>query len=197
VLTGVLAVLGVGSLRAQPAYAATAFYLHAAGSMDQAIPGDSTLQTLDLTSIGASATWGTATAYPAQTVAAGTYTFTYWATGGLGASATVAMTFGYSAVSTCSAVTPIGSAAANTLTAGNGNSSAFVVTVPVVLPADSYLCFTITVGLVANGGLTLEYDTAAEPTNLSTPSITVPWRGWPVLLLAAVAVPLAIRRRAA
>jgi hypothetical protein len=191
----VLGGLAIASSRAEPAYAATAFYLHAGGSMDQAASTASTLQVADLSSIGAADTWATPTAYPAQTVAAGTYTFTYWATGGVGASATVAMTFGYSPLASCGTVTPIGSAAANVLTPGNGNTSDFTVTVPVALPADSYLCFTITVGVVAGGGLSLDYDTASQPSNLSTPTITVPVRGWPLLLVAALVIPIAVRRR--
>jgi len=86
-------------------------------------------------------------------------------------------------------------ASANTLTPGSGGTSTFVAALPTVLPATEFLCFTITVAVASGGGITLDYDSAAAPTNLGTPSITVPGRGLLLLAPAAIALPLLARRR--
>jgi hypothetical protein len=189
-----LGLLALQALRSPPGAAAPAFYLHSAGLMDETAPTAGTAQTFAMTA-GATATWATATQYPAQTVPAGTYTFTYWATGGVGASATVALTFGYSTAADCSGLTVIALASANVLTSGNANTASFIASVPTVLPASAYLCFTITVATVVAGGITLQYDAATEPTNLATPAITVPLEGLLLLVPAALAAPLLARRR--
>jgi hypothetical protein len=190
-----LGLLGVRALKAPAAAATSALYLHAAGSMDETVPATSSAQTFAMTSIGATATWATPTTYPAQTIPAGTYTFTYWAAGGLGATATAALTFGYSSRADCSGVTTIALASANVLQPGSANTSAFVASVPTVLPASEYLCFTITVATASGGGITLQYDAAAQPTNLATPAITVPLEGVLALGSVAIAAPMLARRR--
>jgi cellulose synthase/poly-beta-1,6-N-acetylglucosamine synthase-like glycosyltransferase len=190
-----LGLLGLRAWQAPPAAAASGFYLHSGGLMDETTPAGSNAQTVALTSTGVTATWASTTTYPAQTIPTGTYTFTYWATGGIGASATAALTFGYSSTQTCGTVTTIALASANVLTPGSGNTSTFIASVPTVLPGNEFLCFTISVASVAAGGITLDYDSASQPTNLGTPAITVPALGLLLLAPCAVLVPVLARHR--
>src|SRR5260370_14630254 len=61
----------------------------------------------------------------------------------------------------------------------------------VILPANSYLCWQITVIAVDKGGLELRYDSNNQQTSITTPSIVVPEHGSPfiglVLLIPLVA----------
>jgi hypothetical protein len=87
----------------------------------------------------------------------------------------------------------------------NGGGSTTSASMPaVMLPANSYLCWQITVIAVDKGGLELRYDSNNQQTSITTPSIVVPEHGSPliglVLLLPLVAGqlirrPLRARRR--
>ncbi|MFI5283653.1 MAG: glycosyltransferase [Candidatus Dormibacterales bacterium] len=83
-----------------------------------------------------------------------------------------------------------------TLTNGLGLSTAsFSPASDVTVPAGSFLCFSVTVNSVTGGGLVLNYDAAATPTNLnSSQTILIPEHVLPFLGLALL-VPLARRRR--
>jgi hypothetical protein len=60
----------------------------------------------------------------------------------------------------------------------------------VILPANSYLCWQITVVAVNKGGLELRYDSNNQQTSITTPSIVVPEHG-SALLGLAILLPLA------
>ena len=62
----------------------------------------------------------------------------------------------------------------------------------VILPANSYLCWQITVVSVSKGGLDLRYDGNNQETSITTPSIVVPEHAMPLFGLALL-LPLAAR----
>ena len=91
------------------------------------------------------------------------------------------LTFGYSASATCAVILPIASWTASLVNGGGSSTSASIPAV--ILPATSYLCWTITVFAV-NGGLDLRYDASNQQTSIATPTIVVPEHGSPLIGLA-------------
>jgi hypothetical protein len=137
---------------------------------------------------GATQAWATTVAYTGQTIPAGTYTFTYWASGEGGSTVTAALTFGYSSAASCAVIVPIATWTAALVNGGGSSTSASLPAV--VLPATSYLCWQITVLAVDKGGLDLRYDANNQQTSITTPSIVVPEHG-SLLIGLAILLPLA------
>ena len=190
-----LSILGVGAATAPSVLAANVYYLHNPGSvytLDNTPSTTGAPAKFHMTTVGATQTWATATAYPSQTIPAGTYTFTYWASGEGSAAVTALLTFGYSPSASCSGVIAIltWSAALNN---GNGLVTSSTTAAPTDLPANSYLCWTVTITSVTGGGLDLRYDSNNQQTSLSTPAIVVPESVLPVFGLALF-LPFATRR---
>jgi 1,2-diacylglycerol 3-beta-glucosyltransferase len=135
---------------------------------------------------GVTTTWGW-TGLPAQTVAAGTWTFTMYWTGGSGSSSdTVSITAGVSATASCAGFVPTVPNAGSTWTAnfGGGTSnttSPLTVTtsasqLALVIPAGGSLCLAVTLTHAKGGKPSLIYDGASgvASTNVVPPSIVVP-----------------------
>jgi hypothetical protein len=188
----VLSILGIGAATAPTVEATNAYYLHnpaGAYNMDNTPSSNGSPAKFSMSAPGATQTWATIVAYTGQTIPAGSYTFTYWASGEGGSTVTAVLTFGYSPDPLCSVIVPI---AAWTDSLVNGAGSTSSTSVPaVMLPANSYLCWQITVVALTKGGLDLRYDSNNQQTSLTTPSIVVPEHGTPllglVLLLPLVA----------
>jgi hypothetical protein len=69
----------------------------------------------------------------------------------------------------------------------NGGGSTTSAAEPVVLlPANSYLCWQVTVIAVNKGGLDLRYDSNNQQTSITTPSIVVPEHGSALIGLALI-----------
>ncbi|HXN04485.1 MAG TPA: glycosyltransferase [Candidatus Acidoferrum sp.] len=187
----VLTILGIGAATAPGVLAANAFYLHdpsGAYTIDNIPSSNGTPAHFAMDTSGATRAWATTVAYTGQTIPAGSYTFTYWVSGEGNASVMAALTFGYSATSSCAVIVPI---AAWTSTLVNGGGSSTSTSMPAVtLPANSYLCWQITVISVSRGGLDLRYDGNNQQTSITTPSIVVPEHGTPLIGLALL-LPLA------
>src|SRR6267378_3311477 len=187
----VLTILGIGAATAPSVLAANAFYLHdplGAYTMDNLPSSNGTPAHFHMDIPGATQAWATTVAYTGQTIPAGSYTFTYWVSGEGNASVVAALTFGSSASSSCAVIVPI---AAWTATLVNGGGSSTSTSMPaVVLPANSYLCWQITVVSVNKGGLDLRYDGNNQQTSIATPSIIVPEHATPLIGLALL-LPLA------
>jgi hypothetical protein len=163
------------------------------GDMDTSAPTGTTTAQVDLT-INQSYTWASSFTVGAQTVAAGTYTFTYSTVGSKATTDTV--TFGYSADSGCGTITAITSWSATIATSQTNGTVSNSTGSSTSIPANSYLCWQMTVTAVG-GGATIEqmrYDTTTYLTNINTPTITVPEAGLALLGLALCA-PLAARWR--
>jgi hypothetical protein len=187
----VLTILGIGAATAPSVLAANAFYLHdpsGAYTIDNIPSSNGTPAHFAMDTPGVTRAWATTVAYTGQTIPAGSYTFTYWVSGEGNASVMAALTFGYSATSSCAVIVPI---AAWTSTLVNGGGSSTSTSMPAVtLPANSYLCWQITVISVSRGGLDLRYDGNNQQTSITTPSIVVPEHGTPLIGLALL-LPLA------
>lgn len=188
-----LTILGVGAATAPTVLAANAFYLHnpvGAYTMDSVPSSNGTPAHFQMSTPGATQAWATSVTYTGQTIPAGSYDFTYWVSGEGSASVTAALTFGYTASSSCAAIIPI---AAWTATLVNGGGSTTSTSMPpVTLAAPSYLCWQVTVLSVTKGGLDLRYDGNNQETNIATPAIVVPEHGAPLLGFALL-LPLAAR----
>ena len=189
----VLTILGIGAATAPSVLAANAFYLHdplGTYTMDNQPSSNGTPAHFQMDTPGATQAWATTVAYTGQTIPAGSYTFTYWVSGEGSASVTAALIFGYSATSSCTVIVPI---TAWTAALVNGSGSSTSTSTPaVVLPANSYLCWQITVVSVSKGGLDLRYDGNNQQTSIATPSIVVPEHATPLIGLALL-LPLAAR----
>jgi len=189
----VLTILGIGAATAPSVLAANAFYLHdplGAYTMDNTPSSNGTPAHFQMDTPGATQAWATTVTYTGQTIPAGSYTLTYWVSGEGSASVTAALTLGSSASSSCAVIVPI---AAWTATLVNGGGSSTSTSMPaVVLPANSYLCWQVTVISVSKGGLDLRYDGNNQQTSIATPSIVVPEHGTPLIGLALL-LPLAAR----
>jgi hypothetical protein len=187
----VLTILGIGAATAPTVLAANAFYLHnpaGAYTIDNNPSSGGPPAHFPMDTAGARQAWATTVAYTGQTIPAGGYTFTYWTSGEGNSTVLAALTFGYSASSTCAAIVPI---AAWTATLVNGGGSSTSTSMPaVILPVNSYLCWQITVVSVSNGGLDLRYSGNNQQTSVTTPSIVVPEHGTPLIGLALL-LPLA------
>jgi len=180
----VLTILGIGAATAPTVLAANVFYLHDAGganTMDSTPTGSSPAK-FQMSSPGATQTWVSTVTYTGQTIPAGSYTFTYWTSGVGGATASVDLTFGYSATASCAVIVPIATWAA-TLVNGGGSSTSTNMPA-VILAAPSYLCWQVTVVAVSKGGLDLRYDGTNQQTSIATPTIIVPEHGSPLIGLA-------------
>jgi glycosyltransferase involved in cell wall biosynthesis len=187
-----LTILGIGAATAPTVEASNAYYLHnPAGvyTMDNNPSSNGSPAKFSMSAPGATQTWATTVAYTGQTIPAGSYTFTYWASGEGGSTVTALLTFGYSADASCSVIVPIASWTASLVNGAGSSTSTSIAAV--MLPASSYLCWRITVVTVSKGGLDLRYDSNNQQTSLTTPSIVVPEHGTPliglVLLLPLVA----------
>ena len=189
----VLTILGIGAATAPSVLAANAFYLHdplGAYTMDNTPSSNGTPAHFQMDTPGATQAWATTVTYTGQTIPAGSYTLTYWVSGEGSASVTAALTLGSSASSSCAVIVPI---AGWTATLVNGGGSSTSTSMPaVVLPANSYLCWQVTVISVSKGGLDLRYDGNNQQTSIATPSIVVPEHGTPLIGLALL-LPLAAR----
>jgi cellulose synthase/poly-beta-1,6-N-acetylglucosamine synthase-like glycosyltransferase len=192
----VLTILGIGAATAPTVLAANLYYLHNPGgayTIDN-VPSSSSPAKFAMDNPGATQTWASTVTYPGQTIPAGSYTFTYWASGHGNAEVTALLTFGYSATASCAVIVPI---ASWTALLTNGNASTSTNMPSVIVPTNSYLCWHITVVAATNGGLDLRYDGNNQQTSIATPSIVVPEHGSPliglVLLIPLVAGQL-IRR---
>ena len=187
----VLTILGIGAATAPSVLAANAFYLHdpsGAYTIDNTPSSNGTPSHFQMDTPGVTQAWATTVAYTGQTIPAGSYTFTYWVSGEGSATVLAALTFGYSTSSSCAAIVPI---TAWTATLVNGSGSSTSTSMPaVILPANSYLCWQITVISASKGGLDLRYDGNNQQTSLTTPSIVVPEHAAPLVGLALL-LPLA------
>jgi hypothetical protein len=92
------------------------------------------------------------------------------------------LTFGYSVTASCAVIVPIATWTASLVNGGGSTTSASLPAV--ILPANSYLCWQITVIALAKGGLDLRYDSNNQQTSITTPSIVVPEHGSPLIGLA-------------
>jgi hypothetical protein len=168
--------------------------LEAAGNMDTTAPTGTQQGQFSL-NLNTWAVWETGYTVSAQTVAAGTYTYTYSTNAPSGPQAvTATLTFGYSSSSVCNNITAIASWSA-TLAVGVTNATVSTTTgSSSSIPANSYLCWKVLVTAVGNKLLGLFYDSTTYTTNINTPTISVPEAGLALLGLALVA-PIAVRRR--
>ena len=167
-------------------------YLHGAGTapgctqatMDQTAGSRATTCRLS----GNSGVWSFSN-LPAQTVAAGTWSFTmYWAGGGVGSSSTVTLTAGVAAGASCAAFAATIPNAGTTWTTTYGlggvhNTSPFTVSTSasqllLVIPPGGSLCLSVDVsqGNGNGGNVDLVYDgaTGTADTRVVPPSIVVP-----------------------
>jgi len=161
---------------------------------------------------GITTTWAW-TGLPAQTVAAGTWTFTMYWTGGTGATSdAVNVAVGVSATASCAGFVAVIPAPATTWTATYGGNTANT-TSPLtfstsasqpalVIPAGGSLCMSVTLIHNTGGKPSMVYDGAAGTGNTGfvPPSIVVPEMLLPLAALA-ILIPVAasrwVRRRTA
>jgi cellulose synthase/poly-beta-1,6-N-acetylglucosamine synthase-like glycosyltransferase len=155
-----------------------------AGAIDQA-PGTATTP-CSIQSAGVTTTWGF-TNLPAQTVAAGVWTFTMYWTGGNGLTDdTVTVSAGISATASCAGfvatVPNAGSTWSDTYgSAGTNTTSPFTVSTSasqasMLIPAGGSLCLSVTLTHGTGGKPSMLYDGTAgvAGTRLVPPSIVVP-----------------------
>ena len=141
---------------------------------------------------------------PAQTVAAGVWTFTMYWTGGNGSTSdTVTLAAGVSATASCAgfvATVPnvgstwsatYGTAAGNTANPLNVSTSASQLAL--VIPPGGSLCLSVTLTHSTGGKPSMLFDTAAAATSVVPPSIVVP-EGLMGLAGLAAFVPLVAAR---
>jgi hypothetical protein len=156
----------------------------AASTLDQAVGTRATACTIQ--SGGSTATWGF-TNLPAQTVAAGVWTFTMAWTGGTGATSdTVAVSAGVSATASCAGFVTSVPNAGTTWTTTYGSSGAnpaspFTVSTSagqaaLLIPAGGSLCLSVTLTHNTGGKPSMVYDGTAGvgDTHIVPPSIVVP-----------------------
>src|SRR5205085_4804397 len=95
-----------GTLSASTNWAAEIVALEPAGNtLDSTSPAGTTFATMDFHTVGSQQVWETGYTVGGQTIAAGTYTFTYWTSSATGSnSATVTLFFGYSTTPTCDSI---------------------------------------------------------------------------------------------
>jgi cellulose synthase/poly-beta-1,6-N-acetylglucosamine synthase-like glycosyltransferase len=180
-----LAILGIGAATAPTVEASNAYYLHnpAGGyTIDNNPSSNGSPAKFPMNAPGATQSWATTVAYTGQTIPAGAYTFTYWTSGVGGSTVTAVLTFGYSSSASCALIVPIATWTDSLVNAGGSTSSASLP--PVLLPANSYLCWQVTVVAVTKGGLDLRYDANNQQTSITAPSIIVPEHGSPLVGLA-------------
>jgi cellulose synthase/poly-beta-1,6-N-acetylglucosamine synthase-like glycosyltransferase len=157
-------------------------------------------------SSGITTTWGF-TNLPAQTVAAGTWSFTMYWTGGTGATAdVVTVSAGVSPTASCAGYVAAVPNPGTTWTTTYGSSGAnptspFTVSTsagqnPLVIPAGGSLCLTVTLIHNTGGKPTMVYDGApgVADTRVVPPSIVVPESVISLLGLALL-IPLVTARR--
>ena len=105
------------------------------------------------------------------------------------------MTFGYStSTAPCAVITTIASWSATLVKGGNPGTTSTTTASSTSLPNNAYLCFDVVVTAVSSKLLWLVYDGSSYPTNLNTPTISVPEPGLALMGLALLA-PLVGRRR--
>jgi hypothetical protein len=153
-------------------------------TLDQTIGTRATACTIQ--SAGTTSTWGF-TNLPAQTVAAGVWTFTMYWTGGTGnTNDTVTVSAGVSATASCAvfvaAIPNVGSTWSTTYGASGANpASPFTVStsasqLALVIPAGGSLCLSVTLTHNTGGRPSMVYDGTAGvgDTQVVPPSIVVP-----------------------
>ncbi len=185
-------------------------YLHggalcAAPSMDQTAGSQATPCTIQSSAGGVTTVFGF-TNLPAQTVAAGTWSFTMYWTGGNGnTNDTVTVSAGISATASCAAFVATVPSGTNTWTGTYGSSgtfttSPFIITtttlVPMVVPPGGSLCLQVVLIHNTGGKPSMIFDgsVGTADTRLVPPSTVVPeslvaWLG------LAFAIPLVTQRR--
>jgi 1,2-diacylglycerol 3-beta-glucosyltransferase len=199
VVVGVLVLmfgsLAVASVRAPVVSAAgNPLYLHgtgtppacAPGAVDQAVGAQTTPCLIQSASGGAVNTWAFSN-LPAQTVAAGQWTFTMYWTGGSGSTNdTVTIAAGASATSSCTGFVATVPAPGSTWTAtfgsnGSNTTSPFTLStsasqLPLVIVPGGSLCIQVTLTHGTGGKPSMAYDGAAgvADTRVLPPSIVVP-----------------------
>jgi len=185
-----------GTYSASNEWSAELVFFEPAGNTLDNTAGSNPRGTMGLTfTNGIQEVWETGYTVATQTVAAGTYTFTYWTTACSGTcTVTATLTFGYSTTATCNSITALASWSASIVKGTSGGTTSTTTGSSATIPANSYLCWQIAVTATSGGGYSLEYDTSAFPTRIDTPTITAPEFGLALLGLALV-VPLAARRR--
>ena len=169
-------------------------YLHGSGTapacvastIDQAIGTQTTPCSVQSAAGGVTSVWGF-TNLPAQTVAAGVWTFTmYWSGGNGNTNDTVTISAGVSATASCAVFVPTipnagttwsttyGSTGANTTSPLTVSTSAGQV--PLVITPGGSLCLQVTLTHNTGGKPSMLYDGAAgvASTNVVPPSIVVP-----------------------
>jgi len=197
VVVGVLALLfsglAIASVRAPVVKAAgNPLYLHGTGTapactastLDQTVGSQS--PACEIQSGGAATTWSFSN-LPAQTVAAGVWSFKMYWTGGTGnTNDTVSIAVGVSATSSCAAFVPLIPNVGSTWSATYGSSGANATSpftfstsasqLPMVITAGGSLCVQVTLTHNTGGKPSLVYDGPAGSgdTNVVAPSIIVP-----------------------
>jgi len=194
-----LAGLGVGAINAPVANAAgTTLWLHgnlAPFTLDTTPPVGAAPALFLLAPVNATQTWHTTTSTAAaQTIFSTTaFTFNYTTTGVTGNTTGVTLTFAFSASANCTSPTTIAQSS-TTLTFGTASTGPFSPASNVVVPANSFFCFTVTVTSISASTLTLNSDATSSPTNLaSTDVIFIPELVLPFMVLAVLA-PFGARR---
>ena len=169
-------------------------YLHGSGTspacvattMDQTIGTQTTPCSIQSTAGGVTSTWGF-TNLPAQTVAAGVWSFTMYWTGGTGnTNDTVTVSAGVSATASCAgfvATIPNGGTTWSTTYGSSGVNTASPFTVntsasqsSLSIPAGGSLCLSVTLTHNTGGRPSMAYDGIAgvADTSVVPPSIVVP-----------------------
>jgi cellulose synthase/poly-beta-1,6-N-acetylglucosamine synthase-like glycosyltransferase len=194
-----LAGLGIGAINAPIANAAgTTLWLHGTlgpFTLDTTPPAGAVPALFLLAPVNATQTWHTTTSTAAaQTIFSTTaFTFNYTTTGVAGNTTGVTLTFAFSASTNCTSPTTIAQSS-TTLTFGTASTGPFSPASNVVVPANSFFCFTVTVTSISASALTLNSDATSSPTNLaSTDVIFIPELVLPFMVLAILA-PLGARR---
>lgn len=194
-------------------------YLHGTGTapactpstVDQTAGTRATACEIQSTSGGITTTWSWSS-LPAQTVAAGAWSFNFYWTGGTGNNVdTVSIAAGVSLTSSCAGFVALIPNATTTWTATYGGSTTNTASpllvstsapqLAMVIPPGGTLCISVTLTHTSGGKPSMLYDggAAAGPTNIVAPSIIVPESLLPLAGLAIVIPILAaryVRRRA-
>jgi hypothetical protein len=195
VLAVIFASLAAASIHAPTVSAAgNPLYLHGTGTapgctastFDATVGTRATPCQIQSSAGGVTTTWAW-TGLPAQTIAAGVWTFTMYWTGGSGSTSdTVSIAAGVSATASCAGFVPTVPNPLTTWTADYGAStsnttSPLTVTtsasqLALVIPAGGSLCISVTLTHNTGGKPSMLYDGAAGAgnTNITPPSIVVP-----------------------
>ena len=214
VLAVIFSALAVAATRAPTVSAAgNPLYLHGTGTapgcvastLDAAVGTRGTACTIQSASGGVTTTWAW-TGLPAQTVAAGVWTFTMYWTGGSGSTSdVVSVSAGVSATASCAGFVSLIPNALTTWTATYGantpnTTSPVAVTtsagqLAMVIPAGGSLCLSVTLTHNTGGKPSMTYDGTAgvASTNVVAPSIIVP-EGLLGFAGIAIVVPLLLPR---